>query len=684
MSHATTPTKGPSTADCEVLTDIHTQSNLSEVEIVSLVQELIPRYRLRADTDFACSNEDFIQTPRIDGSEFEPLTNTQIRALLDYYASSSNRISQMTKTYHDISAVTRMLEDRENDLQMAVTLGHTLLESNDSLRNQVTLLEQDIEQTTEIVKQLKHDLVLKERLIRFYTDMEEGDLQSTETNHFDPRHYEQKIRNLEYENEELRAETVQLKIDSENYEHQEQSIVDNFVNALANANAEIDNLQQELIKKTDEHTKQQDEILRLSYDMREIRRRLSELKKENEELRNLVLFNGKNRHEYETKIQQLEKNYSECLDKLHCSQFEVNTLQQKLFQTFPSSSIIDLSPHRQTVFLSPVEYANFMGIENSLKSELEEVLEDPNQLCPSTMNTDEQLTTTNMKKFFRRRTKRDPSDTDGESTMNDSAFSDTESLSRSSSMHQIERRISTGISSRLRLVKRFEGSNMLKRWQQLAEPSLSSCLQSIPGVYTRAQILHEVREEDEEQQDYSSTITPQNEIELIPAIQTPQSTTNRINLLELLTQQGLTARTVDSIVPDPDDDDDGNLTTPPSSPTHGIQIETNALLQQVLQRLVGMSLRTLETVANSLTSTNDEDIEPEHELRKTITITPPSSPTFDGLAAPTPNTAMRAIKSSTFLRVSSLNPLTKAFATRSPGEIPSIVNNFLCSYSSRT
>jgi trafficking kinesin-binding protein 1 len=74
-----------------------------------------------------------------------------------------------------------MLEDRENDLQMAVTLGQTLLESNDSLRSQVTLLEQDIEQTTEIVKQLKYDLSLKERLIRFYSDMEEGDFQSTET-----------------------------------------------------------------------------------------------------------------------------------------------------------------------------------------------------------------------------------------------------------------------------------------------------------------------------------------------------------------------------------------------------------------------------------------------------------------------------------------------------------------------
>jgi hypothetical protein len=58
--------------------------------VLSLVHELIPRYRLRADTEFACSNEDFIQTPRIDGSEFQALTNPQICALLDYYGESSH------------------------------------------------------------------------------------------------------------------------------------------------------------------------------------------------------------------------------------------------------------------------------------------------------------------------------------------------------------------------------------------------------------------------------------------------------------------------------------------------------------------------------------------------------------------------------------------------------------------
>ena len=88
----------------------------------------------------------------------------------------------------------------------------------------------------------------------------------------------------------------------------------------------------------------------------------------------------------------------------------------------------DLSSNRHTVFLSPVEYANFMGTEHSLKSELEEVLEDPSQLCTTTVTNDEP--TTSIKKFYRTRSKRDQSDTDGESTMNDSAFSDTESLSR--------------------------------------------------------------------------------------------------------------------------------------------------------------------------------------------------------------------------------------------------------------
>jgi hypothetical protein len=105
-----------------------------------------------------------------------------------------------------------------------------------------------------------------------------------------------------------------------------------------------------------------------------------------------------------------------------------------------------------------------------------------------------------------------------------------------------------------------------------------------------------------------------------------------------------------------------------------------------MQRLVKLSLRTFETLTTSDTSTNNheenKDNETQQHLRTASTITPPSSPTFDGLVAPTPNTAMHAIKTSTFLRASSLNPfmnksIRNVFNTLSPGEGPSVVDDLI-------
>jgi hypothetical protein len=102
-----------------------------------------------------------------------------------------------------------------------------------------------------------------------------------------------------------------------------------------------------------------------------------------------------------------------------------------------------------------------------------------------------------------------------------------------------------------------------------------------------------------------------------------------------------------------------------------------------MQRLVKLSLRTFETLATLNNSYEDnKDNEIQQRLRTASTITPPSSPTFDGLAAPTPNTAMHAIKTSTFLRASSLNPfmnksIRNVFNTLSPGEGPLVVDDLI-------
>ena len=104
--------------DCSTLTDLHSSPAVPEVEVISLLSEELPRYRLRADylTEFGgYANLDFadasvIDTPCLpDGDEerLVGLTAEQAEATLEYLISSGDRLSQMTKTYHDVEAVTR-------------------------------------------------------------------------------------------------------------------------------------------------------------------------------------------------------------------------------------------------------------------------------------------------------------------------------------------------------------------------------------------------------------------------------------------------------------------------------------------------------------------------------------------------------------------------------------------------
>ena len=47
----------------------------------------------------------------------------------------------MTKTYHDVEAVTSLLQEKENDLELAAKIGQELLERNQRLEERVSVLE---------------------------------------------------------------------------------------------------------------------------------------------------------------------------------------------------------------------------------------------------------------------------------------------------------------------------------------------------------------------------------------------------------------------------------------------------------------------------------------------------------------------------------------------------------------
>ena len=77
---------------------------------VFLISADVPRYKLRAESTSSIGLADIIQTPVLDPKIGEGLSAGQAKAVLDYFISCGDRLSQMTKTYNDVEAVTNLLQ----------------------------------------------------------------------------------------------------------------------------------------------------------------------------------------------------------------------------------------------------------------------------------------------------------------------------------------------------------------------------------------------------------------------------------------------------------------------------------------------------------------------------------------------------------------------------------------------
>ena len=73
-----------------------------------------------------------------------PMNLTNYNFTLFLTAICSERVGQMTKTFNDIEAVTRLLEEKERDLELAARIGQTLLDRNKSLSEKNDQLEAEV------------------------------------------------------------------------------------------------------------------------------------------------------------------------------------------------------------------------------------------------------------------------------------------------------------------------------------------------------------------------------------------------------------------------------------------------------------------------------------------------------------------------------------------------------------
>ena len=198
--------------DNSTLTDL-SAVNLPEVEIVSLVEESIPRYQLKQDylTEFGgCEHEDWVvETPALSSGP-SLLTPEQAEATLQYFVTCGHRLTQMTKTYHDVEAVTRLLEEKEKDLELAAKIGTELLQRNKESDERISKLETELCGSNDLITQLRHELQVKTDLLHVYTNDIE-DASPLEIRNFNIDVLERKINDLEEENKNLHEEASKVE-----------------------------------------------------------------------------------------------------------------------------------------------------------------------------------------------------------------------------------------------------------------------------------------------------------------------------------------------------------------------------------------------------------------------------------------------------------------------------------------
>lgn len=329
--------------DSESITDVCSNEDLPEVELVNLLEEQLPQYKLRVDSLFLYENQDWAQSSHRQQDASETLSPVLAEETFRYMILGTDRVEQMTKTYNDIDMVTHLLAERDRDLELAARIGQALLKRNHVLSEQNEALEEQLGQAFDQVNQLQHELSKKDELLRIVSIASEES--ETDSSCSTPLRFNEsfslsqgllqldmlheKLRELEEENMALRSKACHIKTETFTYEEKEQQLVNDCVKELRETNAQMSRMTEELSGKSDELLRYQEEISSLLSQIVDLQHKLKEHVIEKEELRLHLQASKDAQRQLTMELHELQDRNMECLGMLHESQEEIKELRSK-------------------------------------------------------------------------------------------------------------------------------------------------------------------------------------------------------------------------------------------------------------------------------------------------------------------------------------------------------------------
>uniref|UniRef100_A0A669Q9F7 Trafficking kinesin protein 2 n=1 Tax=Phasianus colchicus TaxID=9054 RepID=A0A669Q9F7_PHACC len=325
----------------ESISDVCSTEDLPEVELVSMLEEQLPDYKLRVDSLYLYENQDWIQSPTHRGHLPEVSSPVHDEETFRYVILGTDNVEQ--KTYSDADMVRHLLAEKDRDLELAARIGQALLKRNHLLTEQNEALEEQLGQTLDQVNQLQHELSKKDDLLRIVSIASEES--ETDSSCSTPLRFNEsfsvsqgllqldilqdKLRELEEENLALRSKACHLKTETITYEEKEQQLVNDCVRELRQTNAQISRITEELSEKSEELVRYQEEISSLLSQIVDLQHKLKEHVIEKEELKLHLQASKDAQRQLTAELHELQDRNAECLGMLHESQEEVKLLRSR-------------------------------------------------------------------------------------------------------------------------------------------------------------------------------------------------------------------------------------------------------------------------------------------------------------------------------------------------------------------
>ncbi|NWY92874.1 TRAK2 protein, partial [Loxia curvirostra] len=323
------------------LSDGCSSEDLPEVELVGMLEEQLPDYKLRVDSLYLYENADWMQPTVCHGRLPEVASPAREEDSFRYMILGTDNVEQ--KDYGEAEMVKRLLAEKDRDLELAARIGQALLKRNHLLMEQNEALEEQLGQTLDRVNQLQHELSKKDDLLRIVSIASEES--ETDSSCSTPLRFNEsftvchdplqldvlqdKLRELEEENLALRSKAYHLKSETITYEEKEQQLVNDCVKELRQTNAQISRITEELSEKSEEVIRYQEEISSLLSQIVDLQHKLKENVIEKEELKLHLQASKDAQRQLTAELHEFQDRNAECLGMLHESQEEVKLLRSR-------------------------------------------------------------------------------------------------------------------------------------------------------------------------------------------------------------------------------------------------------------------------------------------------------------------------------------------------------------------